>query len=380
MQVRRSCSTGRGVTTTGDGAVPLFLVHPQGGAPPTWDATACPMTTRRDQTGGSSPPRRRRTVAIATMLVLAVAADTAVAAHGGLLSSSKSCEGSVVRLSMMTSPDIAPRRACSRRQGAQGPGQVRRALPPRPGRRPRFVQGRRCALRRHPHHGLPDLAARLRSLPGPCQGHGRGHPDHSRRLLSDGDTQVLETPAQDDSGAEGGNPQRNQAVLLSEQGAFAHNAGSTGGGSLDLFYPKDGTPLLNYPYTLVNETKLSTDESLAAPRFMTPLSEDDRAAHPGEARLQGDRRDDRAGAGHIGRRQGTPAVHHFIRHSPGHRGRPGDARHVDDHGAERTADRGRRPSAGSPRTTRSICGSSPPRSKAPRTTASWCRPPGSATP
>lgn len=66
---------------------------------------------------------------------------------------------------------------------------------------------------------------------------------------SDGDAQVLETPARDDSGAESGNPQRNQAVPLSEQAAFAHNAGSTGGGSLDLFYPKDGAPLLNYPYT-----------------------------------------------------------------------------------------------------------------------------------
>lgn len=53
-------------------------------------------------------------------------------------------------------------------------------------------------------------------------------------------------------GAEGGNPQRNQAILLSEQAAFAHNTGSTGDGRLDLFYPKDGTPLLDYPYTLVN--------------------------------------------------------------------------------------------------------------------------------
>lgn len=58
-------------------------------------------------TGDSSPPRRR-TVVIATMLVLAFAAGTAVAAQGGLLSFSKSCEESAVRLSMMTSPDIAP--------------------------------------------------------------------------------------------------------------------------------------------------------------------------------------------------------------------------------------------------------------------------------
>lgn len=92
--------------------------------------------------------------------------------------------------------------------------------------------------------------------------------------MSDGDTQVLETLAQDSSGAEEGNPSRNQAVPLSEQAAFAHNAESTGGGRLDLFYPEDGTPLLNYPFTLVNEKNQTTDESRAALRFMTLLSED----------------------------------------------------------------------------------------------------------
>ncbi|MEV7405145.1 substrate-binding domain-containing protein [Streptomyces sp. NPDC091267] len=92
--------------------------------------------------------------------------------------------------------------------------------------------------------------------------------------MSDGDTQVLGTLAQDGSGAEAGNPSRNQAVLLSEQAAFAHNAESTGDGRLDLFYPKDGTPLLNYPFTLVNEEQQSLDESRAALRFMTLLSED----------------------------------------------------------------------------------------------------------
>lgn len=61
-----------------------------------------------------------------------------------------------------------------------------------------------------------------------------------------------------------------------------------------------------------------------------------------ETRLQADRRDGRAGAGHIGRRQNTPALRHFIRHRAVHRGRPGDARHVDDHCAGPAADRGRR--------------------------------------
>ena len=91
--------------------------------------------------------------------------------------------------------------------------------------------------------------------------------------MSDGDNQVLETLAQSDSGAEQGNPERNQAVLLSEQAAFAHNAEATGGGKLDLFYPKDGTPLLNYPYTLVDESRMNTSESRAALRFMTLLNE-----------------------------------------------------------------------------------------------------------
>ncbi|MBT2505808.1 VWA domain-containing protein [Streptomyces sp. ISL-98] len=90
--------------------------------------------------------------------------------------------------------------------------------------------------------------------------------------ISDTDAQVLKTLAKDDSGTEKGNPRRNQAVLLSEQAAFAHN---TAGGSpgLELFYPKDGAPQLDYPYALVNEPELSTDQSRAALRFMTLLGE-----------------------------------------------------------------------------------------------------------
>ncbi|SBU96901.1 von Willebrand factor type A domain-containing protein [Streptomyces sp. Ncost-T6T-1] len=91
--------------------------------------------------------------------------------------------------------------------------------------------------------------------------------------MSDGDAQVLETLARSTSGAEEGNPKRNQAVLISEQAAFAHNAEATGAGKLDLFYPEDGTPLLDYPYTLVNEPRLSTTESRAALRFMNLLGD-----------------------------------------------------------------------------------------------------------
>ncbi|MEU2023782.1 substrate-binding and VWA domain-containing protein [Streptomyces sp. NPDC016469] len=92
--------------------------------------------------------------------------------------------------------------------------------------------------------------------------------------MSDGDTQVVATLPQDGSGTEEGNPARNQAVLLSEQAAFTHNAESAADGKLDLFYPEDGTPLLNYPLTMVDERHRSTDESRAALRFMILLSEE----------------------------------------------------------------------------------------------------------
>ncbi|MFJ9041990.1 substrate-binding and VWA domain-containing protein [Streptomyces sp. NPDC102406] len=89
---------------------------------------------------------------------------------------------------------------------------------------------------------------------------------------SDSDAQLMDTVARDDSGAEQGNPRRNEALILSEQAAFAHNAEADADSSLDLFYPKDGSPELNYPFSLVDEASLSTDESRAAVRFMTLLS------------------------------------------------------------------------------------------------------------
>ncbi|MDJ0465563.1 substrate-binding domain-containing protein [Streptomyces sp. H27-C3] len=90
--------------------------------------------------------------------------------------------------------------------------------------------------------------------------------------ISDSDQQVSQTLAQDESGTEKGNPRRNQAVLLSEQAAFAHNT-EDGTQGLELFYPTDGTTQLDYPYALVDEGRLSTDESRAALRFMTLLGE-----------------------------------------------------------------------------------------------------------
>ncbi|MFE4372700.1 substrate-binding domain-containing protein [Streptomyces sp. NPDC056835] len=92
--------------------------------------------------------------------------------------------------------------------------------------------------------------------------------------VSDTDTHVLETLAQDDSGAEKGHPRRNEAVLLSEQAAFAHNSEGSGSANLNLFYPTDGAPVLDYPYSLVDETELTTDQSRAAMRFMTLLGDE----------------------------------------------------------------------------------------------------------
>ncbi|UNO38744.1 substrate-binding domain-containing protein [Streptomyces sp. MST-110588] len=91
--------------------------------------------------------------------------------------------------------------------------------------------------------------------------------------VADGDGQVLATLPHDDSGAERGNPRRNQALLLSEQAAYAHNTGRSGGPGLKLFYPKDGTAHLDYPYTLLSGDRLSPDQSRAANRFMTLLGD-----------------------------------------------------------------------------------------------------------
>ncbi|MFI1488486.1 substrate-binding and VWA domain-containing protein [Streptomyces sp. NPDC020747] len=90
---------------------------------------------------------------------------------------------------------------------------------------------------------------------------------------SDSDSQVLDTLPRDLSGTEQGNPKRNQALILSEQAAFAYNTTADSGDDLDLFYPKDGSPLLDFPFALVDEPALSTDESRAALRFMTLLGE-----------------------------------------------------------------------------------------------------------
>ncbi|MEV8450550.1 substrate-binding and VWA domain-containing protein [Streptomyces parvus] len=308
--------------------------------------------------GHPSTRRRRRTVAIATLLVLAVATGTAVAAKGGLLSFSESCEDSAVHLSVVASPDIAPavrslaeqaRADAVKADGrclavevlardahkvaealaagdtepdfqvwlpdsdlwlerAKGLGEgipvspsdsvasspVALAMVPSASRAlgwPRktytwaeLVAGALGSDRVRLGAADPARSATgLLALAGIGASSARQGGDSDTRVaqtakvlaerMSDGDAQVLETLARSTSGAEEGNPKRNQAVLISEQAAFAHNAEATGAGKLDLFYPEDGTPLLDYPYTLVNEPRLSTTESRAALRFMNLLGD-----------------------------------------------------------------------------------------------------------
>jgi hypothetical protein len=89
--------------------------------------------------------------------------------------------------------------------------------------------------------------------------------------VSEADAQVVRTLAPDSG--KGADSRRNQAVFLSEQAAFAYNTAHDGAGDLKLFYPKDGAPRLDFPYHLVDESKLSTDEGRAATRFMALLGE-----------------------------------------------------------------------------------------------------------
>ncbi|MEV6549414.1 VWA domain-containing protein [Streptomyces sp. NPDC051597] len=90
---------------------------------------------------------------------------------------------------------------------------------------------------------------------------------------SDTDAQVVATLARGGADGGSGDPRHNQAVVLSEQAAYAYNTGRDAGQGLDLFYPEDGTPLLDYPYAIVRENRLSTDRSRAAMRFLTLLGE-----------------------------------------------------------------------------------------------------------
>lgn len=68
-------------------------------------------------------------------------------------------------------------------------------------------------------------------------------------------------------------PAHAQALVLSEQAAFARNGGTEP--PLRLFYPKDGSATLDYPYTTVDDRDLSVDQARAADRFMLLLGQGD---------------------------------------------------------------------------------------------------------
>ncbi|MER7762141.1 substrate-binding domain-containing protein [Streptomyces sp. NPDC097619] len=92
------------------------------------------------------------------------------------------------------------------------------------------------------------------------------------RRTAGSDAEVLRTLAP----ADGTDPRRNQALILSEQAAFRHNtAAGNGPARLSLFYPRDGAPLLDYPYVLVDERRLDLDHSRAALRFQQLLGDPD---------------------------------------------------------------------------------------------------------
>ncbi|MEU1297452.1 substrate-binding and VWA domain-containing protein [Streptomyces sp. NPDC005840] len=92
--------------------------------------------------------------------------------------------------------------------------------------------------------------------------------------ISAGDSRLLDTLPRDASDGERDDPRRNRALVLTEQAAYTRNSGDDGG--LDLFYPRDGSPRLDYPYAMVGE--LSTDQSRAALRFVNYLRKPEQRA------------------------------------------------------------------------------------------------------
>ncbi|MCB5168702.1 substrate-binding and VWA domain-containing protein [Streptomyces bambusae] len=88
------------------------------------------------------------------------------------------------------------------------------------------------------------------------------------------DTRVLATLPRNGSDAEQTDPRRNQSLILSEQAAFRHHS-RPGATPLDLYYPADGAPVLDYPYTLVDERRLDLTHSRAALRLLRLLGDEE---------------------------------------------------------------------------------------------------------
>ncbi len=118
-------------------------------------------------------------------------------------------------------------------------------------------------------------ATGLLALAGISASAGRQGPDAQTRVAATAkvlaqrvtteDAQVVRTLT-------AGGSARTGAAFLSEQAAYTHNA--TAQADVELFYPEDHALRLDYPFHLVDEPRLSTDEGRAAMRFLALLGED----------------------------------------------------------------------------------------------------------
>ncbi|MFC8828593.1 substrate-binding domain-containing protein [Streptomyces sp. NPDC057137] len=107
----------------------------------------------------------------------------------------------------------------------------------------------------------------------------KADPDSDARIAATAEALAARASGSDDevvrSLARGGSDSAkgNEAVFLTEQAAFTHNSADSGALNLQLFYPTDAAPVLDYPLNLVDEPELTTDESRAAMRFISLLNE-----------------------------------------------------------------------------------------------------------
>ncbi|MFW6693158.1 substrate-binding domain-containing protein [Streptomyces sp. MAR4 CNX-425] len=74
-----------------------------------------------------------------------------------------------------------------------------------------------------------------------------------------------------DSGLD--DPRDNDALFLSEQAAFRHNAEAGTVSRLDMFYPEGGTVALDYPYAIVDNDSMAMDRVRAVSRFQRLLTD-----------------------------------------------------------------------------------------------------------
>ena len=93
------------------------------------------------------------------------------------------------------------------------------------------------------------------------------------RRTAPSEAQAVAALPHDTSKGQLADPSRDQALVLSEQAAYARNGGSRP--PLRLFYPKDGAATLDYPYVTVDDGDLSVDQARGGDRFLTLLAQAD---------------------------------------------------------------------------------------------------------